>query len=207
MLVVRWFPSPGVASRVRLLKARTSLAINGHQPSLPTSDRRTLGSHRSCASLPMDRAPANRRFGVAWLLFAIALALHITDEATHDFLTTYNASVQAVRARLPFLPLPTFTPPVWLAGLIAGILLLLCFSPLAFRGNRLLRLIAFPLAVLVGVFNAALHISSSFYLHRWMPGVYSSPLLLAAALFLLYSARRARPPGSTAPGLPIRSEK
>jgi hypothetical protein len=36
--------------------------------------------------------------------------------------------------------------------------------------------------------NAALHISSSIYFHRWMPGVYSSPVLLIAAVFLLVSS-------------------
>jgi hypothetical protein len=30
----------------------------------------------------------NRRFGIAWVLFALALVLHVTDEATHDFLRT-----------------------------------------------------------------------------------------------------------------------
>lgn len=52
-----------------------------------------------------------------------------------------------------------------------------------------MRLAALPLAIVVGVFNASLHLLSSVYYRRWMPGVYSSPLLLAAALFLLASAR------------------
>ena len=33
--------------------------------------------------------------------------------------------------------------------------------------------------------NAALHIGSSVYFHRWMPGVFSSPLLLLVAIYLL----------------------
>ena len=140
----------------------------------------------------MELGRDSRRFGIAWVLFALALALHVTDEATHDFLTTYNASVHAIRARLPFLPVPTFTFAVWLTGLIAGILLLLALSPFAFRGNRALRLIALPLALIVGVFNSGLHIASSLYFHRWMPGVYSSPFLLAAGLYLLYAAFRAK---------------
>jgi Protein of unknown function with HXXEE motif len=148
----------------------------------------------------MGFACDNRRFGIAWVVFALAVALHVTDEATHDFLTTYNASVHAIRARLPFLPIPTFTFAVWLAGLIAGILLLLALSPFAFRGNRALRLIALPLGLVVGVFNAGLHISSSLYFHRWMPGVYSSPFLLAAALYLLYAAFRAKEHSATSHG-------
>jgi hypothetical protein len=127
----------------------------------------------------------NGYFGVAWVAFAFALAVHVADEARHDFLLTYNANVRLVRARLPFLPLPTFTFRVWLTLLIAGILLLLCLSPLAFHGARWLRELSVALAITVGVLNAALHIGSSAYFHRWMPGVYSSPILLLAGIFLL----------------------
>ena len=83
-----------------------------------------------------------RRFGIAWVAFALALALHVPDEATHNFLASYNPGVLAIRARFPFLPLPTFTFGVWLSLLIAGITLLLCLSPLAFRGSRWLRMAA-----------------------------------------------------------------
>ncbi len=130
-----------------------------------------------------------RSFGIAWIAFALALALHVTDEAMHDFLTSYNPSVLAIRARFPLLPLPTFTFGVWLSLLMAGITLLLCLSPLPFRGSRWLRVAAWPLGLLVGIANASLHISSSIYFHRWMLGVYSSPVLLIAAGFLLAAAR------------------
>jgi hypothetical protein len=135
-----------------------------------------------------------RRFGIAWIAFTLALALHVTDEATHNFLATYNPSVLAIRARLPFLPLPTFTFGVWLGLLTAGIVLLLCLAPLAFRGSRWMRIAAWPLGLLIGVANASLHISSSIYFHRWMPGVYSSPVLLIAAIYLLTAAWVSREP-------------
>jgi len=131
----------------------------------------------------------NRRFGMAWVTFALAVAVHVTDEAMHDFLSTYNSSVRAIRARLSFLPLPTFSFRIWLILLIAGILLALCLSPLAFRGTSWMRIVSRPLGILVGVLNATLHIGSSVYFHRWMPGVYSSPLLLLAAIYLLASSR------------------
>ncbi|HEV2341547.1 MAG TPA: HXXEE domain-containing protein [Candidatus Acidoferrales bacterium] len=124
-------------------------------------------------------------FGIAWIVFALALALHVADEARHDFLSTYNPSVRAIRAKLPFLPIPTFTFRIWLSLLIAGIVLLLCLSPLAFSGNHALRLAARVLAIVVGIFNAVAHLASSAYLRRWLPGVYSSPVLLAAAIYLL----------------------
>jgi hypothetical protein len=132
---------------------------------------------------------ADRRFGFAWLGFAVALGIHVADEATHDLLAFYNPSVRAIRAYIPFVSLPTFTFQVWLTGLVLGIALLLCVSPLAFRGAGWMRVAAVPLALVVGVFNASLHMLSSGFYHRWMPGVYSSPLLLTAALFLLGRAR------------------
>jgi uncharacterized protein with HXXEE motif len=140
---------------------------------------------RTPERIPKENTPSNRGFGIAWLLFAIGLGFHVADEATHNFLSTYNPSVRAIRARFPFLPLPTFTFAVWLTLLIVGILLLLCLSPLAFRGSGWLRIVSLPLAIVIGVLNAALHISSSVYFHRWMPGVFSSPLLLLAAIYLL----------------------
>jgi hypothetical protein len=137
-----------------------------------------------------------RRFGIAWVTFALAVAVHVADEAAHDFLATYNPNARAIRARLPFLPLPTFSFGAWLALLLTGIILLLCLSPLALRGNSWLRIGSQPLAIVVGVINTALHIASSVYFHRWMPGVYSSPFLLGAAIFLLRASRvrREHPP-------------
>jgi len=141
----------------------------------------------------MTNASTHRGFGYAWLAFSGAVALHVTDEATHDFLSVYNPAALAIRERLPFLPIPTFTFDIWLAGLIAGIVLLLCLSPLAFRGNARLRLITLPLAVIVGVLNAFGHLGGSLYFQRWMPGVYSAPVLLIAAIWLLFAADWLKP--------------
>ena len=132
----------------------------------------------------------NLYFGYAWIAFALAVAVHVTDEAAHDFLSVYNPAVRAIRARLPLLPLPTFSFPVWIGGLIAGIILLLLLSPLAFEGDRNLRLIAWPLAVIIGIGNALLHFAASAYRRRWMPGVYSAPILMIAAVCLLAVAAR-----------------
>jgi hypothetical protein len=138
-------------------------------------------------------AASSRPLGRAWVGLTLALAAHVTDEATHDFLSVYNPSVVAIRQRLPWLPLPTFTFPVWLAGLTLGVLLLLALAPLAFRGNRWLVLASFPLGALMFA-NGAGHIGYSLYQHTLMPGVWSSPLLLAASAWLLLAARRAAAP-------------
>src|ERR1700732_2256503 len=103
---------------------------------------------RTPGRMPKQNTPPNRGFGIAWLLFAIGLGFHVADEAMHNFLSTYNPSVRAIRARFPFLPLPTFTFVVWLTLLIVGILLLLYLSPLAFRGSVWLRSVSLPWASL-----------------------------------------------------------
>src|SRR5256886_14787310 len=76
------------------------------------------------------------RFGVAWLALGAALAIHVVDEALTDFLSVYNPAVRAIRARFPFLPLPTFTFPVWLGGLVAVTAFLFPLAPAAPGGAR-----------------------------------------------------------------------
>ena len=134
---------------------------------------------------------SGRRFGFAWVAMAVTIALHVTDEAATDFLSVYNPAVRSIRARLPFLPLPTFTFGVWLTGLVLGILVLLALAPLAFRGKRWVIGASFPLSVLM-FGNGLLHIAGSFYLGRLMPGVYSAPILLIASIALFSLARRLR---------------
>lgn len=135
------------------------------------------------------------RFGTAWLLFAAALALHVIDEAAHNFVSIYNSNALMVRQRFG-IPVPVFTLETFLISLGAAVLLLLCLSPLAFRGTPWLRRAAVPLAIVVGICNACWHTIASIYFHRFMPGVYSSPVLLVAAIFLLHAARVATPKAS-----------
>ena len=131
------------------------------------------------------------QLGVAWILLAVALAVHVMDEALTDFLSVWNPLVRSVREHIPFLPLPTFAFGVWLTGLIVGVVLLLALSPFAFRGARWMVPLSYFLGILM-VGNALLHIGGAFYLGRPIPGVYSSPLLMAAAIYLLVCVRRRR---------------
>jgi len=130
-----------------------------------------------------------RNFGWAWVGLALSLGLHVADEALTDFLSVYNPAVEAIRQRLSWLPLPTFSFVVWLSGLILLVSLLLVLTPLAFRGSRWLVRLAYPLGVIM-LLNGVGHILGTLYLGRAMPGVYSSPLLLVAAPVLLVQARR-----------------
>ncbi len=130
-----------------------------------------------------------------WLVLAGALALHVTEEALTGFLPVYNGIAGSVRARLPWAPIPTFTFPVWLAGLILGILLLFALTPVVSRGPRWIRVASFVLAVLM-MGNALGHVAASCYWGRLAPGVYSSPVLLIAATALLVTTARARADGT-----------
>jgi hypothetical protein len=130
----------------------------------------------------------NQRFGIYWLGFGYTLALHVLDEAGHDFLSFYNPNVLSLRHSLPFLPVPVFTFRQWIGSLMCGLAVWLALAPLAFYGLRWMRRLAIPVAILVGIGNGLGHIGSSIYMHRWMPGIYSAPLILLSGTILLRSA-------------------
>lgn len=131
------------------------------------------------------------RFGTAWLLLCVALAMHVTDEALTDFLDIYNPTVEAIRQRVPFFPMPTFTFRGWLTGLIVAVALLSTLSVAAFRGKKWMAPLAYVFGFLM-LLNGCGHIAGSFYLGRLVPGVYTAPLLLAASVNLIVRARRVR---------------
>jgi Protein of unknown function with HXXEE motif len=136
---------------------------------------------------------SKQRFGAYWLFFGYSLALHVMDEASHNFLAFYNPNAQAVRRALPWLPMPVFTPQSFLASLALALSLWLALAPLAFRGANWLRRLAIPAAIVLGMGNALLHTISSIYYSRLMPGVYSAPLIFLAGVVLLRSALRKEP--------------
>jgi hypothetical protein len=131
------------------------------------------------------------RHGLAWVGLSLALALHVTDEALNDFLSFYNPMVRRVREEVPLLPLPTFEFEWWLAGLILGVALSLAASTFVFRGRRWTILASYIYGVAMSL-NAFGHLGASLANHRMMPGVYSSPVLLAASVWLIVCARRRR---------------
>jgi hypothetical protein len=66
----------------------------------------------------------DRQLGRAWLAPTFAILLHATDEAPTGFLSVYNPTGVAMRARIPWLPVATFGFGIWLGGLVAGIMIL-----------------------------------------------------------------------------------
>jgi hypothetical protein len=140
---------------------------------------------------------ASRRLGIAWLLLSVAVAAHVADEALTGFLSVYNPTVLALRQSLGWWPMPTFTYEVWLSGLVVGIVILFLLSPLAFGNARGFRPFAYIFAALMtlnGVGHTLGTIAGrtveSVQFPRPMPGFYSSPLLIAASIYVLVELRR-----------------
>ncbi|MEJ2132821.1 MAG: HXXEE domain-containing protein [Gammaproteobacteria bacterium] len=123
--------------------------------------------------------------GRAWLLFATMLALHVWDELLSDFLPFYNHLVLELRASFGVFPMPTFSLPLWIAGLTLLVVALLMMVPLVERGGRAVRWFA-GFVSLVMILNALGHLGGSLYFDRWLPGATSSPLLLLSALWMLH---------------------
>ena len=143
----------------------------------------------------MEQAVTRSRFGpltdpgIAWIVLCLALAIHVGDEAANDFLSFYNPAVAGLRERLPFLPLPLFESESWLKGLAAVLLVLLALSPFAISRSSWMR----PLSILFSAFmilNSMGHMVGSLYVGQIVPGTYSAPVLLTAAVLLLIAATR-----------------
>ena len=147
----------------------------------------------------MAHADHNRQLARAWLLLSAALGVHVTDEALNGFLDVYNPTVQAMKAQVPWLPLPVFRFDVWLGGLILATVLLGFLSRYALRGARWIPPLGYAFAGLM-LLNAIGHTAGtimgrtveSVRFERPMPGFYSSPLLFAASLYLLLQLHRYR---------------
>lgn len=148
-------------------------------------------------------------FGLPWFALTVAFALHVLDEATTGFLSVYNPTVTAMRSRWGWFPMPTFEFREWLAGLIAGVVFCFALTPLAARGARWLRPLAWFYAVL-HFFNGMGHTVATILGHtvatvtfpRPAPGFYSSPLLFIGSVWLMVRLWRtgtgARVPASAA---------
>jgi hypothetical protein len=128
----------------------------------------------------------------AWICLALAIGLHVADEALTGFLPVYNRVVGTLRTNHPWVPLPIFTFSVWLGCLILLVFLLLGMTPLFSRRQGWGRVVSIVISVLM-IGNSLVHIGASAYWGKLAPGVYSSPFLLGAALALFITSMKYRP--------------
>jgi hypothetical protein len=151
---------------------------------------------------PMEPATEPERpvnFGLAWLLLTLSLCCHVTDEALTGFLAVYNPTVLAMRARYPWFPMPTFEFREWLFGLMFTCVVLLALTPFGYRNARWLRPLAYFYAAMMFLngfghtfFTVLGRTVESVRFARPAPGFYSSPLLLAASVYLFVRLRASR---------------
>jgi hypothetical protein len=146
------------------------------------------GSPRRRVNASVDVPARHRR---AWLLLVGALAVHVADEASTGFLELYNPIAHDIRSRLPWLPVPTFTFGVWLAGLGVLVAALALLAPAVQRGRSGTRPASWILSGVMFL-NGVGHLAGSVYFGRWLPGATSAPLLLLASVHLARIARERR---------------
>jgi len=149
-------------------------------------------------SIRSKTSPSNnirRRHWLAWIFLCAALALHVLDEAFTDFLGVYNPAVQAIQERQPLLMLPTFSFNIWLSLLIFAVIALVGVSVFVWKGRWAMRPISYVFAAVM-LTNGLLHILHSIYMLKLMPGVYTSPLLLAASIVLVASTHAHKQPST-----------
>ena len=128
---------------------------------------------------------------LAWVLFISALALHVFDEAMTDFLPFYNQTVLSLKERFGYFPAPTFTFKIWLTGLISLIAIGYLATIKVAQGGRVIRIVTIVLGLLM-IANALGHLVGSLYSGMMLPGVRSSPILLAASVWVMIRGFRNR---------------
>ena len=104
----------------------------------------------------------------------------------------FPPSALALRERIGGIPFPpTFSRPVWLAGLVVAVAILAAMTPFIRPGRRWAAVAAYAYGV-IHMANAIGHVAVSVSGGWLAPGVMSSPVLLAAALWLLYETSRSQ---------------
>jgi hypothetical protein len=138
----------------------------------------------------------HRGFGLAWLLLCMVFALHVWDEAAHDFLGYYNATVLTLYGHFSWFPRMDMTFREWLGGLLVAIAVCFALIPLAFRNSRWLRPLAYLIAG-IQFANGGGHILTtilggtvpSVRFEGAGPGFYTAPLLLLSSVYLFWRLR------------------
>jgi hypothetical protein len=174
------------------------MCLQGNNP-----QRQLSQEYNFAVGTPMPESPhraAKSNYGLAWFLLAVAFALHVWDEAAHNFLTYYNATALTLHGRFPWMPRMDMSYKTWLVGLLAAIALDFVLTPFAYRNSLRLRPLAYAIGV-IQTLNGLHHIVLAIrgrsigpvVFDGPAPGVYSSPALLLASAYLFWSLHKTSP--------------
>lgn len=140
------------------------------------------------AQMGRPRAHAARRWhpwGFAWTSLCLALAVQAIEVGG----TAATRAIGQATPGVPWLAAVGLAERTWLTMLTATTVTLLALSPLALRGERRLRPVAWAFAAVI-LADAAAHVIGSLVLWRRLPGVLSVPWLAATAVWLIRALRR-----------------
>lgn len=128
---------------------------------------------------------------IAWALMVFAAGLHVFDEALTNFPGFYNSLVLELQKGLGFFPAPVISHRVWLGGLISVVIIGFVLTPLVNRGRGFFRILTTVLGANM-IAKALVNILGSLFFGRLLPGFWSSPFLLVAAVFAVVRGIRGK---------------
>ena len=134
-----------------------------------------------------------RARALAWLYVCLHLAAHGVEEALTGFVDVWNPVLLTMQAATG-IPLPQLVFDEWLTTLAVVVIALTAMTPLVARGVRGFQTGSYVLAFVM-IANGVNHLASPLYLGRFLPGQYTSPLLIVASLWLIrqtYGVTRSR---------------
>ena len=132
------------------------------------------------------------RWTVAWFLACLVFALHIVDEGYHGTLGFYSDLERLVTELLPSLNLTPFNFQVWLVNMSGTLFVLFLLTFLVWRANPVMLPASYAFAAfLTG--NSAFHLLMTIGRGEEVTGALTSPLMLAAGLFLFVAAGNTDP--------------
>ncbi|PYT92558.1 MAG: hypothetical protein DMG36_14340 [Acidobacteria bacterium] len=141
--------------------------------------------------------------GLAWFILCLSFAVNILDELLHDFLGSYNPTVLTLYGHFSWFPRIDLTLGKWLVIVLGADVVLLLMTPCAFRRAGFMRPLAYGFATLMFLkglgtilISALGQTVGSVRFTGGAPGVYSSPLLMVASLYLLLCLRSSKRLGS-----------
>lgn len=128
---------------------------------------------------------------IAWDLMILTVGLHVFDEDLTDFPGFYNSLVLELQKGLGFFPVPVISHRVWLGGLISVVIIGFALTPLVNRGRGFFRILTTVLGANM-IAKALVNLLGSLFFGRLLPGFWSSPFLLAAAVFAVVRGIRGK---------------